>query len=250
MFKLWHGDCLDLMKDIPDGSIDAVICDPPYGTTICKWDSVIDLDAMWQQLERVIKDNGVIALFAQTPFDKVLGASNLKLLRHEWIYEKTMATGGMNAKKMPLKAHENILIFYKRLPTYNPQFEKGKPYKVTRYKASIKGVYEDNGLNEVFESVNTGKRYPRSVIKFSNPNNNSFHPTQKPVDLMEYLVKTYTNENDLVLDFTMGSGSTGVACAKTNRGFIGIELDRDYYDIAVSRINEAKEAVNGDISQE
>ena len=233
--NLLHGDCLELMKDIPDKSVDMILCDLPYGTTACKWDTIIPFEPLWEQYERAIKDNGAIVLTAQTPFDKVLGSSNLKLLRYEWIWEKSQGTGGMNANKMPLKKHENVLIFYKKLPTYNPQFTEGKPYKIKRNKPSLESAYGKTGTKNNYLSVNEGKRYPVSIVEFGR-DKTKFHPTQKPVALMEYLIKTYTNKGETVLDNCMGSGSTGVACLNTNRNFIGIELDDKYFEIAKKRI--------------
>tara|TARA_R110000764_G_C10876731_1_gene368548 strand:+ start:43 stop:774 length:732 start_codon:yes stop_codon:yes gene_type:complete len=243
MINLIKGECLEAMKDIPSGSVDAIITDPPYGTTRCKWDSVIDLDLMWEQLNRIIKPNGAVVLFAQTPFDKVLGVSNLKTLRYEWVWEKTQATGHLNSKKMPMKAHENILVFYKKLPTYNPQKTTGhKP--VNNYTKSIKLGTADGevyGKTGVVSGGGNTDRYPRSVITYSSDKQKEkLHPTQKPVALMEYLIKTYTNEGETVLDFTMGSGSTGVAAKNLNRSFIGIELDDKYFEIAENRINNLK----------
>ena len=232
MIDLRCGDCLDLMKDIPYKSIDMILCDLPYGTTRNKWDSTIQLDKLWDQYNRIIKTNGVICLFAQTPFDKILGASNIKMLKYEWILEKDNGTGFLNAKKMPLKIHENILVFYKKPPCYNPQMRTGfKPYKCTQGRHSSN--YGDYKQGHITES--NGERYPIDIIEFKK--DSGLHPTQKPVALLEYLIKTYTNENDLVLDNCMGSGSTGVACINTNRNFIGIELSEEYYNIAVRRIN-------------
>lgn len=232
---LLQGDCLGFMPFIPDGSVDMILCDLPYGTTDCKWDSIVPMQKLWENYERIIKPNGAILLFAQTPFDKVLGCSNLKLLRNEWIWEKPNATGAMNANKMQLKSHENILVFYKKLPTYNPQFTDGGSWKKVRTK-HVAGVHARNGLKDNFLSSNDGKRYPRSVIKFSS--DRGFHPTQKPVALLEYLIKTYTNEGDMVLDNCMGSGSTGVAALQCGRKFVGIEKDENYFSIAQKRINE------------
>lgn len=229
-YKLINGDCLELMEGIPDKSIDMILCDLPYGTTKNKWDSVIDLESLWGGYRRIIKDNGAIVLFAQTPFDKVLGNSNLKMLKYEWIWEKHMATGHLNAKKMPMKAHENILVFYKKLPIYNPQFTEGKPYIVNKGNDS-----SNYGKQRATTTINNGFRYPRDVIKFKH-DKEKLHPTQKPVELLEYLIKTYTNENMLVLDNCMGSGSTGIACLNTNRRFVGIELDENYFQIAQDRI--------------
>ena len=231
-FELWHGDCLELMKDIPDGSVDMVLCDMPYGTTRNNWDRVIPLDSLWKEYKRVVKKNGAIVLFAQTPFDKILGASNLDMLKYEWIWEKSQGTGHLNAKKMPMKAHENVLVFYKRLPTYNPQMREGKPYTCK----SGRGSTNYRELKSVI-TENKGYRYPIDILKFNS--DKGFHTTQKPVELCEYLIKTYTNEGETVLDNCMGSGSTGAACVNTNRQFIGIELDEGYFNIAKKRIEEA-----------
>lgn len=207
------------------------------GTTQCKWDSIIPLDEMWKRLNKLIKSNGVVVLFAQTPFDKVLGSSNLKNLRYEWIWEKEQGTGNLNANKMPLKKHENILIFYNKLPLYNPQFTQGTPYEIKR-KYNDNEIFGKTGTKDGYITKNNGKRYPTSIIKFNRELKNRYHPTQKPVKLLEYLIKTYTNEGELVLDFTMGSGSTGVACLNTGRKFIGIELDEKYFNISIDRIFE------------
>jgi len=250
MINLMLGDCLERMKEIESGSVDMILTDPPYGTTMCKWDSLIDLDLMWLQLKRIIKPRKVIVLMAQTPFDKVLGCSNLDMLRHEWIWEKTNATGFLNAKKMPLKAHENALVFsddpeehwnmmvfYKNLPEYNPQFTHGHQRKTAKRKTVNSECY-GKALN--LTEYDSTSRYPRSVIKFqSDKQKANLHPTQKPVALMEYLIKTYTKDGDTVLDFTMGSGSTGVAAKNLNRNFIGIELDEGYFKIAKERIELA-----------
>lgn len=237
-YKLYHGDCLEVMKDIPDKSVDMVLCDLPFGTTRNAWDTVIPLDQLWEQYERMIKDNGAIVLFAQTPFDKVLGTSNLKLLKYEWIWDKKLGTGHLNSKKMPMKRHENILVFYKKLPTYNPQMTKGDPYN----KGMVHGKSSNYGKQrEVVDKNVTGERYPTSIVEFSNANRkNRVHPTQKPVELLEYLIKTYTNEGELVLDNCMGSGSTIVAALNTNRKAIGIELDDTYFQIAKQRIEEVE----------
>lgn len=237
-YKLLQGDCLELMQNIPDKSIDMILCDLPYGTTENKWDNVIDLELLWGAYRRIIKDNGAIVLFAQTPFDKVLGSSNLKMLRYEWIWEKHAPTGFLNAKKMPLKVHENILVFYKKLPIYNPQFTDGKPYTAKQgTHSSNYGKRKDNVV-----SINDGYRYPRDILKFKH-DKERLHPTQKPVELLEYLIKTYTNENMLVLDNCMGSGSTGIACLNTNRRFIGIELDKAYFQIAEDRIKNHEKSI-------
>ena len=235
--NLWlmKGDCLERMKEIPSGSVDLILTDPPYAKTQNVWDSVIPLDDMWEQLKRIIKHNGAVLLFGQNSFSFKLGLSNEQMFRYSIVWEKTKAGGFLNAKKMPLQAHEDILCFYSKLPTYNPQFEVGKPYTkkaVTNGDGNNYGKFDRVGQ----VAVNNGTRCPRSVIKFSNDNHGSLHPTQKPVALMEYLIKTYTNEGETVLDFTMGSGSTGVACTNTNRKFIGIERDDKYFDISVKRI--------------
>lgn len=214
------------------------------GTTQNKWDSVIPLDKLWNEYCRIIKDNGAVVLFAQTPFDKVLGVSNLKMLKYEWIWEKTTATGHLNAKKMPMKAHENILVFYKKLPTYNPQKTMGH----TPVHSYTK--HQDDGSNYGKTKVGISgggstERYPRSVQVFkSDKQKVALHPTQKPIDLLQYLIKTYTNENELVLDNCMGSGSTGVACLNTNRKFIGIEKEEKYFNIAKNRIENTYRELN------
>lgn len=234
MIDLKQGDCLELMKDIPDKSVDMILCDLPYGVTSNKWDSIIPFEPLWESYHRVIKDNGAIVLFSQMPFTVDLVASNYKDFRYEWIWEKLSASGHLNANRMPMKKHENILVFYKKLPTYNPQFTEGKPYVATySTHSSNYGKQKDN-----ITTINDGKRYPVDIIKFNN--DRGLHPTQKPVELLEYLIKTYTNEGDTVLDNCMGSGSTGVACVNTCRNFIGIELDGGYFEIAKSRISEAE----------
>jgi len=237
--KLIKGDCLEKMKGIADNSIDAIITDPPYGTTACKWDSVIDFELMWEQLNRIIKPNGAIVLFGSEPFSSALRMSNIKDYRYDLIWNKIRAAGFLNANRMPLKQHENISLFYKKLPTYNPQKYIDKPYDKTKYngkdmKENVLGSYVSKS------SKNNGERFPKSILKFSQnwSRQQQIHPTQKPVLLMEYLIKTYTNENETVLDFTMGSGSTGVAAKNTNRNFIGIEQDEKYFNIAKERINQ------------
>ena len=245
--KIYKGDCLELMpKHIEDKSIDLILCDLPYGTTNCKWDSIINLDKLWRNYERIIKDNGAILLFAQTPFDKVLGASNLNLLRHEWIWEKTQATGHLNAKKMPMKAHENILVFYKKLPTYNPQKTKGHERKVSKgyqREICIKRRKEKWGDDYIYGEETTApdydstERYPRSVITFpSDKQKSKLHPTQKPLALIEYMIKTYTDEGDIVLDNTCGSGTTGLGAKNLNRNYIMMEKDPNHYKTACERL--------------
>ena len=229
-----NGMCL-----IDDKSIDCIICDLPFGTTKNKWDSIIDLNLLWEQYEKIIKDNGCIALFAQTPFDKILGASNLKLLKYEWVWEKEQGTGHLNAKKMPLKIHENILIFYKKLPIYNPQMTQG--HTPSAKNGSHKKEQTNYGK---FNHVSTGgstTRYPKSIIKFNRVySHNLIHPTQKPVELIEYLIRTYTNENDLILDNCMGSFTTAVACINTNRNYIGFENNDKYFELGQKRLEELK----------
>ena len=235
--ELIQGDCLEVMKNIPSASVDMILCDLPYGTTRNKWDTCLNLGKLWEQYKRIIKDNGAIVLFSQMPFTAALVMSNPKMFRYEWIAEKSLATGFLNAKRMPMKAHENILVFYKKLPMYNAQMTKGKPYSITR--RDIGGQYLHNF--ESIETKNEGTRCPRDVLRdLWQPycGGKMYHPTQKPVPLLEYLIKTYTNEGDTVLDNCMGSGSTGVACVNTKRDFVGVELDENYFDIARRRIND------------
>lgn len=235
MINLYQGDCLDIMKDIESKSVDLILCDPPYGTTACKWDSVIDLPKMWEQLNRIIKPNCPIVLTAQTPFDKLLGASNIKNLKYEWIWEKTAATGHLNAKKQPMKAHENVLVFYEGQCNYYPQMTDG--HKPTNSFTKRNGDGECYGKTVEISGGGSTTRYPRSVQVFkSDKQKVSLHPTQKPIALMEFLIKSYTIEGQTVLDFTMGSGTTGLACKNLNRRFIGIELDEIYFNIAKERI--------------
>jgi site-specific DNA-methyltransferase (adenine-specific) len=229
------GDCLERMKEIDSGSVDMVLADPPYGTTQCKWDSIIPLEPMWKQLKRIIKPNGAVVMTASQPFTTTLIASNMKMFRYEWIWEKPKATGHLNSKKRPMVAHENVLVFYGEQVSYNPQKVKGEPYGFANRKDYSGGVYSKAGGYR--EGNLEGMRYPRSVQLFSTPHHPQ-HPTQKPVALMEYLIKTYTNEGEKVLDFTAGSFTTGVACVNLNRKFIGIEMDKDYFDIGVNRIKE------------
>lgn len=236
--KLIQGDCLEVMKDIPDGSVDMILCDLPYGTTSCKWDSIIPFEPLWEQYNRIIKDNGAIVLFGREPFSTLLRYSNLKMYKYDWVWEKTRPQRFVLAKKMPLSSYETLSVFYKKLPRYNPQMREGKPY-TKKYKNSTMGVFGGEDKRKGTIAINTGVRYPIDIIEFSNGNHKSYHPTQKPVALLEYLIKTYTNEGELVLDNCMGSGSTGVACKNTNRDFIGIELDEKYFNIAKSRIELA-----------
>ena len=240
MINLMLGDCLERMKEIPDGSVDMVLADPPYGTTACKWDSVIPLEPMWEQLKRVIKPNGAIVLFGSEPFSSALRMSNIKNYKYDWIWEKERGTGFGNAKKQPLRCFEMISVFYSKQCNYYPVMTKlDKPY------THVLPKYDSEQIKGGFRSFNNNTRvlkqythsYPKNIIKISRGNIRNFiHPTQKPVALMEYLIKTYTNEKETVLDFTMGSGTTGVACKNLNRKFIGIEKDETYFKIAQDRI--------------
>ena len=236
MIELIKGDCLIEMQNIPDKSIDAIICDLPYGTTQNKWDSVLPLDLLWQQYKRIISDNGCIVLTADGIFTGVLMMSNPNWFKYKLIWDKKSTTGFLNAKKMPLRRHEDILIFAKGKTTYNPIMREGK----LRFKGGKK--YSNNGCYGDFNEMpkeQYNMYYPTSIIEISNANQKvKEHPTQKPVPLLEYLIKTYTNEGETVLDNTMGSGSTGVACVNTNRNFIGIEMDDKYFEIAKNRIEQ------------
>lgn len=245
--ELWRGDCLELMKNIPDGSVDLVLADPPYGTTDCKWDSVIPFEPMWEQLNRIIKPNGAICLFGSEPFSSALRMSNIKHFKYDWIWKKTRATGHIHAKNMPMKKHEVISVFSnspmghasllaeKRM-VYNPQGIIVDPHERGGGTRKFGGVYGKRPSHkEIY--VQEASNYPSSILEFSCEGKH--HSTQMPTDLLEYLIKTYTNEGEAVLDFTMGSGSTGVACVNTKRRFIGIELDEGYFEIAKKRIEEA-----------
>jgi len=239
--KIYHGDCLEIMKDIDSKSIDMILCDLPYGTTDCKWDNIIPFDILWGFYNRIIKDNGAIVLTAQQPFTSKLVMSNLKMFRYEWIWEKTIGTNFALCKKQPLKKHENILVFYKKQPTYNPIFEAGKAYVDKRQnKIRSIGTWGDKKVMEKKNIINEGTRYPSSIQKVSNGNNKGVHPTQKPVTLFEYLILTYTNAGDLILDNCIGSGTTAIASLNTGRKFLGIEADKRYYDIAVNRVKEIR----------
>ena len=234
MIKLYYGDCLDILPNIESASINLILADMPYGTTKCKWDSCIPLEPLWEQVERIAVPRAAIILTAQTPFDKVLGASNLEMLRYEWIWEKGNATGFLNSKKMPLKAHENVLVFYKKLPTYNPQFTHGHPRKQSKRKTVNSECY---GKALQLVEYDSTDRYPRSVQFFSSDKQKSnLHESQKPLAMMEYMVKTYSNPGDTVLDFCMGSGTTGAACLNTGRNFIGIEKGKEQYLTARNRL--------------
>ena len=230
---LRQGDCLELMKDIPDKSIDMILCDLPYGTTACKWDTVIPFEPLWEQYKRIIKDNGAIVLFGSEPFSSYLRMSNIKQFKYDWIWDKKLAGNGILAKKQPLKIHEIISVFNSK--TYYPQKTKGKFRKKMGLKES-----QITGGNSFCNETENDEYYPKSIQEFGigNLRTGRLHPTQKPVALLEYLIKTYTLEWETVLDNCMGSGSTGVACKNLNRNFIGIELDPEYFKIAEKRINE------------
>jgi DNA modification methylase len=244
---LMQGDCLERMKEIPDGSVDAIICDPPYGTTACKWDAVIPFEPMWAQVKRVIKPNGAIVLFGSEPFSSALRMSNIKNYKYDWVWDKDKGFGVFLAKIQPLRTVENICVFYKKQCTYNPQMTEAKKDRIRPLSKANKNGARNNITNsincKVASDYNPSKRYPLNLLKFSKPVSKDVHPTQKPVALMEYLIRTYTNEGETVLDFTMGSGTTGVACVNTNRNFIGIELDQGYFDIACKRIEDAQRQV-------
>jgi len=233
--KIYQGDCLELMKQIEDKSVDLILCDLPYGTTRNKWDSVIPLEELWEQYERIIKPNGAIVLTAVQIFASQLIMSRQNLFKYDLIWKKTIASGQLNVNKMPLRLHEHILVFYKKQPTYNQQMTKGTPYTINR-----KATYKGEGYNKQTDSYkeNTGFRHPTSVLEFSNPRIKGGHPTQKPVALFEYLIKTYTNEGDLVLDNCAGSGTTGVACKNLNRNYILIEKEPEYIDIINKRLTQ------------
>jgi len=237
---LIRGDCLEVMdKLIKEGiKVDAIICDPPYGTTRCKWDRIIPFEEMWSRIKLLRNENCPIILFGSEPFGSYLRISNIKEYKYDWYWIKEKGKGHLNAKKMPLKSVETISVFYKKPPVYNPQFTYSTPYsKLNCNKNDLnKGIY--GKVNNSNDTINKdGKRYPKTSIGFTSVQR-TLHPTQKPVELLEYLIKTYTNEGYTVLDFTMGSGSTGVACKNLNRNFIGIELDENYFNIAKKRIEE------------
>ena len=249
MIKLLQGDCLELMKKIPDKSIDMILCDLPYGTTKCKWDIIIPFELLWKQYNRIIKDNGAIVLFGSEPFSSKLRISNLNMYRYDWVWNKRKAGNFAQGNIQPLKIHENIMVFYKKLPTYNPQKTiLSKICKRNKYKKSTnrKDRKDSGGLGgeiKYSDKYEPDKKLPTSILEMKKDNykGNVFHPTQKPVALLEYLIKTYTNEGDVVLDNCMGSGSTGIACLNTKRNFVGMELDENYFNIAKERIEHRLE---------
>jgi site-specific DNA-methyltransferase (adenine-specific) len=235
--KIHQGDCLEVMKQIDDKSVDMILCDLPYGVTARnKWDKIINTKELFKEYRRIIKEKGIICLTATQPFATELILKELDMFRYDLIWEKSWGTGFLNANRMPLRSHELVLIFYKKLGTYNPQKEEGKPYKMMRRNDTP--CYGEKYKVFVETDNKDGKRFPKSILKFSYDKKRGLHPTQKPVALFEYLIKTYTNEGDLVLDNCMGSGTTAVACINTKRNFIGIELNPEYCEIANKRIDE------------
>lgn len=241
MIDLRQGDCLEVMKTIPDNSVDMILCDLPYGTTACKWDNIIPFEPLWEQYNRIIKDNGAIVLFGSEPFSSNIRVSNLKAYKYDWVWNKKLAGNGILAKKQPLKIHENILVF--NTTKYYPQMEKGKYRRKMTGGLNTNKTHILNNSKTIQPEYKNDLYYPKSIQEFSvaNLRKGRLHPTQKPVDLLEYLIKTYTNENEVVLDNCMGSGSTGVACVNTKRNFIGIELDENDFNIAKERIKKAVE---------
>lgn len=242
-YEIFNEDCLEGMKRIETGSVDMILTDLPYGTTDCAFDVRIPFEPMWEQFKRVTKRNAAIALFSQMPFGAELIMSNKKMFRYKWCWLKTVPAGFLNSKKMPMRIHEDILIFYQQLPVYNPQKWQSTPYKNKEPSGEVdRQCY---GAHDRYHTENpTGERMPNDVLKFSNQHTlwgkkQTHHPTQKPTDLLEYLIRTYTNEGELVLDATMGSGSTGVAAINTGRRFIGFETEQKFFDIAQKRIDEA-----------
>ena len=235
--KLLQGDCLELMKDIPDKSIDLILCDLPYGQTKFEWDKKLNFDLLWEQYERIIKNNGAILLFGKHPFTSELVLSNLKLFRYELIWEKTRASNSMQVKKQPSAIHENIIVFYKNQPTYNDlKFKVDEKY-IDKRKSINDSFYSKGHYQGVMKrKADDGWRHPQSILPFNSVWKKDMHPTEKPVELLEWLIKSYTNEGETVLDNCMGSGSTGVACMNTNRKFLGIELDPQYFEMARQRI--------------
>ena len=231
---IYHGDCLDILPTLPAQSIDAVICDPPYGVTNCAWDSVIPFEPMWHELKRLIKPRGAIVLFGSQPFTSALVMSNPTWFRYEWVWDKKLPTGYLDANRKPLKRHENIVVFCAERPSYNPIMRKG----VARTKGGMKAPSPIYSKANSTQKFNDDNYYPTSILEISNADRSGLHPTQKPLDLMEYLIATYTNEGDTVLDFTVGSGTTLRAAKNLNRRAIGIELDERYCEIAARRLSQ------------
>lgn len=242
MIELMHGDCLEEMKKIPDASVDMILCDLPYGTTSCEWDSALPFDALWSEYRRITKTDAAIVLTASQPFTTALIASNMREFRYCWVWEKDAGSNFANVKYQPMKEHEDVCVFYRKTPVYNPQMQERTGSRKGRETTTI-----DSGRMESVYGTQEGRgklpvaplRYPRSIQRFNRER--GLHPTQKPIPLMEYMVRTYTNEGDTVLDNCMGSGTAGVACANTGRKFIGIERDEKYFDIASNRISDAFE---------
>jgi DNA modification methylase len=234
MKELWLADCLEAMNEIEKGTVDLLYCDLPYGTTQCKWDTVVNLDEWWKLVWKITKPNAAVVLHTAQPFTATLVNSQIKFFKYEWIWEKSKATNYLNAKKQPLRAHESICVFYKKPPVYNPQMTQGSAYN----KGTAKRETDVYGSQVAVEVKSAGERYPRSVQYFKTAESEGkLHPTQKPIALAEYIVKTYTNENDIICDPAMGSGTACLAAKNLNRGYIGIELDEDYYYIAEKRLN-------------
>ena len=234
---IYHGDCIEGMKILPDNSVDMVLTDPPYGTTCNKWDTVVDMDAFWKEIKRVTKKNSAILIFTQMPFTATVVMSNPKMFRYEWICEKANATGFLNARRMPMKCHENVLVFYGKLPAYHPIMEHGKPY---RCGSKDKNSSNYNSVKRTSSENTTGTRFPRDVLKVSwrSAFGKTLHPTQKPVSLCEYFIKTYSNKGDIILDPFIGSGTTAVAAVNTGRKYIGFEKEEEYFDIAQNRLEK------------
>ena len=249
--KLINGDCLEVMQGIESQSIDMILCDLPYGTTNCKWDTIIPFDKLWEQYNRIIKPNGAIVLFGNEPFSSYLRLSNIKNYRYDWKWDKVTGGNPLNAKRIPFQVVEDIMIFYKKSGAYTPIMEEAKKENI---RPVLNGPENKTNLTNIecfkpCKDYDKNKRYPKNLLSYHNRNKelnplNRLHPTQKPVELLEYLIKTYTNEGETILDNTMGVGSCGVAAVNTNRHFIGIELDKNYYEIAKKRIEEVKNEVN------
>lgn len=254
--ELILGDCLELMKDIPDDSIDLILCDPPFGTTASKWDKILDYDKMWEQYERIIKDRGAILLFCSQPFTSMLGASNPKMLKYSWVWNKRKAGNFAQGNRQPMKVHEDVLVFYKKQPTYNPQkIQLEKPNKrhlgkKSKNRSDRKEAGGIGGEIKYSKNYEPDKKLPISIVEFKKDNyrGNVFHPTQKPVALCEYLIRTYTNEGDLVLDNCMGSGTTIMAAINEGRDYIGMEKEEKYFEVAKERIKKCLEAKSNQAS--
>lgn len=235
--KIYNMDCLEGMKQIPDGSVDAIICDLPYGTTACEWDTLIPFDQLWEQYNRIAKPDAPILLFGTEPFSSQIRLSNIKDYRYDWYWKKSFGSNFLNLKKQPYFLVETISVFYRKLPTYNPIMEKGEIWKASK-RNSGQGTQQEYGIKQrVFSECLDGMHYPDNLVDIPYGNGNRIHPTQKPVDLLRYLIRTYSNEGDTILDNCMGSGTTAVACIKEKRHFIGFELNKEYYDKACQRID-------------